>query len=291
MMRTVIVFNVDQMKQTRRCVGNQRGDVGNQHKRNGGHSEIWIISTPFPLTRFGAWFLFSPQGGSCCLFTVESITTLWEPRWFSSILSKTAILHGFPNVILKTFASFVFERPQPIGSARPGVSRWPSLPSKSRLLFKRCREIAHHTKVVTVSKVLRFLDDVLAFKSVISFVKYTGGCGRKAQAKQFKVPESKGRWPVKATAVYRDLVRNAAAYAETKGLEDAENCIEHAQCNRAPPGRRRTYRAHGTRRNLLLLKLFSRRCPRVSKRWMRLARVKISKKMAAMHRFVKVGAA
>jgi large subunit ribosomal protein L17e len=166
--------------------------------------------------------------------------------------------------------------------------------SHLRVHFKHCREIAHHTKGMTVSKALRFLDDVLAFKSVVPFVKYTGGCGRKAQAKQFKVPGSKGRWPVKATAVYRDLVRNAAANAETKGL-DADNCIiEHAQCNRAPPGRRRTYRAHGRIGKYasqpahieIILKEKSEGVEKAEG-----PRVKISKKMAAMRRFVKVGAA
>jgi large subunit ribosomal protein L17e len=123
---------------------------------------------------------------------------------------------------------------------------------------------------------------------------HQGGCGRKAQAKQFKVPGSKGRCSVKATAVYRDLVRNAAANAETKGL-DAENCIiEHAQCNRAPPGRRRTYRAHGRIGKYasqpahieIILKEKSEGVEKADA-----PRVKISKKMAAMRRFVKVGAA
>jgi hypothetical protein len=41
------------------------------------------------------------------------------------------MLHGFANVILswsilKTFASFVFEKTQPTASSRHGVGRWPS---------------------------------------------------------------------------------------------------------------------------------------------------------------------
>merc|ERR1711920_688924 len=89
------------------------------------------------------------------------------------------------------------------------------------------------------------LNDVLAFKAVVPFVRFTGGIGRKAQGKQSKSPGNIGRWPVKATAVVKDLLSNAIANGETKGL-DAENLfISHAQCNRAPAGRRRTYRAHG----------------------------------------------
>lgn len=45
--------------------------------------------------------------------------------------------------------------------------------------------------------------------------------------------------------VYNDLLSNAIANAETKGLDSTALVITHAQCNRAPPGRRRTYRAHG----------------------------------------------
>merc|ERR1711957_868784 len=58
-------------------------------------------------------------------------------------------------------------------------------------------------------------------------------------------PGDKGRWPVKATAVYKDLLLNAVANAETKGLDQDNLIVSHAQVNRAPPGRRRTYRAHG----------------------------------------------
>merc|ERR1712178_145853 len=89
------------------------------------------------------------------------------------------------------------------------------------------------------------LDDVLAFKACIPFVRYTGGIGHHSMAKQCKAPGNAGRWPVKATAVYRDLLRNAIANAETKSLDTDNLIIDHAQVNRAPAGRRRTYRAHG----------------------------------------------
>ena len=117
--------------------------------------------------------------------------------------------------------------------------------SHLRVHFKHCREIAHHIKGMPVGKALKFLDDVLAFKAIVPFTRYTGGIGRKAQAKQSKSAGDKGRWPVKATAVVKDLLSNAIANGETKGLDSEKLYISHAQCNRAPPGRRRTYRAHG----------------------------------------------
>jgi len=117
--------------------------------------------------------------------------------------------------------------------------------SHLRVHFKHCREITHHIKGMNVKKALKFMDDVLAFKAVVPFVRFTGGIGRKAQGKQSKSPGNNGRWPVKATAVVKDLLSNAISNGETKGLDPENLYISHAQCNRAPPGRRRTYRAHG----------------------------------------------
>jgi large subunit ribosomal protein L17e len=146
-----------------------------------------------------------------------------------------------------------------------------------------------------VEKALKHLDDVLAFKAIIPFVKFTGGIGRKAQAKQCNAPGNVGRWPVKATAVYKDLVKNAVANAETKGLDVEHLVIDHAQVNKAPPGRRRTYRAHGRIGKYasqpahieIILKEVN---DGVGKAMEEEPRVKITKKMAAMRRFVKVGA-
>jgi large subunit ribosomal protein L17e len=161
-----------------------------------------------------------------------------------------------------------------------------------RVHFKHCREIAHYTKGMKVEKALKHLDQVLKFKAIIPFVKYTGGIGRKAMAKQVKAPGSKGRWPIKATAVYVDLLKNAVANAETKGLETSSLVIDHAQVNRAPAGRRRTYRAHGrigkyaSQPAHIEIILKEEEAP-VEKAEEEPAR--ITKKQAAKARFVKVG--
>jgi large subunit ribosomal protein L17e len=166
--------------------------------------------------------------------------------------------------------------------------------SHLRVHFKHCREIAHFTKGMKVNVAMKHLDDVMAFKAIIPFVKFTGGIGRKAQGKQCKSPGNIGRWPVKATAVYKDLVRNAIANAETKGLDVDSLVIDHAQVNRAPPGRRRTYRAHGrigkyasqpAHIEIILKEVIEG----VQKMDEEVPRTKITKKMAAMRRFVKVG--
>jgi len=166
--------------------------------------------------------------------------------------------------------------------------------SHLRIHFKHCREIAHYTKGMKVNRALKHLDEVLQYKAIIPFVKFTGGIGRKGMAKQTNAPGDKGRWPVKATAVYRDLLLNAVANAETKGL-DIEACIiDHAQCNKAPAGRRRTYRAHGRIGKYasqpahieIMLREIGDAVEKAPAK-----PVKISKKMAAKRRFVKVGAA
>lgn len=117
--------------------------------------------------------------------------------------------------------------------------------SHLRIHFKHCREITNHIKGMPVEKAMKFMTDVLAFKAIVPFVRFTGGIGRKAQAKQNKTSGDKGRWPVKATAVVKDLLANAISNAQTRGLEPENLIVKHAQCNRAPAGRRRTYRAHG----------------------------------------------
>ena len=166
--------------------------------------------------------------------------------------------------------------------------------SHLRVHYKHCREIAHHVKGMEVNKALKVLDDVLAFKAVIPFVKYTGGIGGKAMAKQCKAPGNRGRWPVKATAVYKDLVKNAVANAEKKGLDADTLVIDHTQVNRAPPGRRRTYRAHGRIGKYasqpahiqIILKEKSEAVEKMDDDEPK----KLTKKQAAKRRFVKVGA-
>lgn len=165
--------------------------------------------------------------------------------------------------------------------------------SHLRVHYKHCREIAHFTKGMPVNKALKVLDDVMAFKAVIPFVKYTGGIGRKAMAKQCKAPGNIGRWPVKATAVYKDLLTNAIANAETKDLDADDLIIDHAQVNRAPAGRRRTYRAHGRIGKYasqpahieIILKVKEEPVEKEPEEPKRL-----TKKQAAKRRFVKVGA-
>ncbi|KAJ1445713.1 ribosomal protein L22/L17 [Pelagophyceae sp. CCMP2097] len=114
-----------------------------------------------------------------------------------------------------------------------------------RAHFKQCREVCHALKDMKLPKAKAFLEDVLNYKQAVPFTKFTGGCGRHAQGKLRKAAGDKVRWPQKATKMVLDLLKNAEANAETKGLDAAGLVVKHAQANRAQKQRRRTYRAHG----------------------------------------------
>ncbi|KAH8058721.1 hypothetical protein JL722_5953 [Aureococcus anophagefferens] len=65
------------------------------------------------------------------------------------------------------------------------------------------------------------------------------------EGKLQKAAGDKVRWPQKATKIVLDLLKNAEANAEMKGLDVDDLVVKHSQANRAQKQRRRTYRAHG----------------------------------------------
>ena len=100
---------------------------------------------------------------------------------------------------------------------------------------------------------------------------------------------------MKATAVLRDLLANAVSNAETKGLDVEQLYVSHCQANRAPPGRRRTYRAHGrigkyASQPAHVEIILTEKQDDVQKEDEEDApKVRIPKRLAARKRFVKVG--
>ena len=109
--------------------------------------------------------------------------------------------------------------------------------SSLRAHFKHCREVCDNIKGMKLAKAKAFLEDVLQFKQAVAFTKFTGGCGRHAQGKLRNAAGSKCRWPQKATKIVLDLLKNAEANAEMKGLDVDELVVKHSQANRAPPRR------------------------------------------------------
>jgi large subunit ribosomal protein L17e len=118
--------------------------------------------------------------------------------------------------------------------------------SNLRVHFKHTREVAHAIKGMKLTRAKAYLENVLEHKEIIPFTVFMGGAGRHAQSKNVAGSHgAQGRWPAKATRVILDLLKNAEANADMKGLDADTLFVTHAQSNRAPKQRRRTYRAHG----------------------------------------------
>ncbi|KAJ5294909.1 hypothetical protein N7508_009730 [Penicillium antarcticum] len=112
-----------------------------------------------------------------------------------------------------------------------------------RVSFKNTRETAQAINGMKLSKAVTFLENVTTKTMAVPMRRYAGSTGRTAQGKQFGV--SKARWPVKSAEHILDLLKNAEANADGKGLDTNALVVKRIQVNQAPKGRRRTYRAHG----------------------------------------------
>merc|ERR1711862_864620 len=109
--------------------------------------------------------------------------------------------------------------------------------------FKNTYNTARAVRNMTLHDAKAYLNACLERQRCIPMRKYCGSQGRHAQAKEFGL--TKGRWPTKSIKVVMGLVENMIANATTKTLDAQDLVINHVQINKAPNGRRRTYRAHG----------------------------------------------
>lgn len=112
-----------------------------------------------------------------------------------------------------------------------------------RTSYKNTYNVCQAIKGWKLEEARKYLNDVLAHKRCIPFRRHNSGVGRCAQAKEFK--HTQGRWPEKSIKVVLGLLKNAESNAEFKNLETDKLKVTHVSVNRAPQGRRRTYRAHG----------------------------------------------
>eukprot|EP00043_Microstomoeca_roanoka_P020649 m.253586 g.253586 ORF g.253586 m.253586 type:complete len:176 (+) comp17229_c0_seq1:115-642(+) len=113
-----------------------------------------------------------------------------------------------------------------------------------RVHFKNTRETVAAIQGMSLPRAVRYLENVKNHQEIVPFKRFrNGGIGRKALCKNVKW--SQGRFPTKSCNFVLDLLKNAESNAEMKGLEIKDLYIKHAQVNRAPHMRRRTYRAHG----------------------------------------------
>lgn len=109
--------------------------------------------------------------------------------------------------------------------------------------FKNTRETAAAISGLKLQKAYTYLANVQEKKQCIPFRRFNGGVGRTNQANEFGTTQ--GRWPVKSIKFLLNLLKNAEANAEGKGLDTEELVIRNIVVQQAPKTRRRTYRAHG----------------------------------------------
>eukprot|EP00201_Polytomella_parva_P022768 CAMPEP_0175038774 /NCGR_PEP_ID=MMETSP0052_2-20121109/77_1 /TAXON_ID=51329 ORGANISM="Polytomella parva, Strain SAG 63-3" /NCGR_SAMPLE_ID=MMETSP0052_2 /ASSEMBLY_ACC=CAM_ASM_000194 /LENGTH=188 /DNA_ID=CAMNT_0016300277 /DNA_START=49 /DNA_END=615 /DNA_ORIENTATION=- len=117
--------------------------------------------------------------------------------------------------------------------------------SDLRVHFKNTRETAFRLRKMELQSAKKYLEDVMAHKRCVPFLRYQGSTGRTNQAKNEGNPGGQGRWPVKSCEFILQLLKNAESNAEVKGLDTDNLVISHIQVNKAMKQRRRTYRAHG----------------------------------------------
>lgn len=127
----------------------------------------------------------------------------------------------------------------PVNPAKSASARGSYL----RVSYKNTHEVAAAIKNWPLGKALKYLDQVSQHERAIPFRRHASSTGRTAQGKEFGV--SRARWPIKAIKFVTDLLKNAQANADTKGLDIEKLVISHIQVNQAPKQRRRAYRAHG----------------------------------------------
>lgn len=80
---------------------------------------------------------------------------------------------------------------------------------------------------MSLRRAQRFLKNVVDKKECVPFRRFNGGVGRCAQAKQWGT--SIGRWPKKSADYLLQLLKNAEANADYKGLEVEKMVIDHIQ--------------------------------------------------------------
>ena len=95
-----------------------------------------------------------------------------------------------------------------------------------------------------LTKAEEYLKDVLEHKRCIPYSRYDHSIGRCSAAIQFGL--TKGRYPEKSVRIMLNLLKNAKANGEVKGLNADKILIKNVLVNHATEGRRRTYRAHGS---------------------------------------------
>jgi large subunit ribosomal protein L22 len=93
---------------------------------------------------------------------------------------------------------------------------------------KHAREVCKEIVEMSTASAEKYLEEVIALKRAVPYTRFNNEFGHKRGM-------ASGRYPVKASGKVLDLLREAVANAEFKGLDSEKLVIKHAS---AYPGRR-----------------------------------------------------
>jgi large subunit ribosomal protein L17e len=113
-----------------------------------------------------------------------------------------------------------------------------------RVSFKNTMNVGRVLQGMSLRRSKKFLNNVLRHSEAVPLTKYNTGRARHAQGNEWK-QTNLCSFPTKSIYSMLKILRNAEANAKAKGLESKSLFLSHVQVNKAPPVRRRTFRAHG----------------------------------------------
>ena len=87
---------------------------------------------------------------------------------------------------------------------------------ENHYFLQNTHETAHFIKGMALVRAVRYLKNVMEKKEIVPFLRYNGGPGRHAQAKNVHASGSQGRWPKKSAEFLLQLLKNAESNAEYK---------------------------------------------------------------------------
>jgi len=110
-----------------------------------------------------------------------------------------------------------------------------------RISYKHAVEICSALKGLHIDKARQLLEDVIAMKRPIPFRRYFGKVGHRRGLSGWAA----GRYPVKAARAILEVLNNAEANAEYKGLDTSRLWIVHAAAHKGIKIRKYIPRAFG----------------------------------------------
>jgi len=108
---------------------------------------------------------------------------------------------------------------------------------------KKTREVTNTIKGMTLTQAKQFLEQVIALKQAVPFRRYRTKGSHQTSLKRFGWHS--GRYPEKSARIVYEILENAEANAEEKGLDLERVSILHAATLRGRYIKRFIERAHG----------------------------------------------